>query len=106
MAANFIRKMEFWMKEHVELRLFKKTKNPKGYLNKGIQKIIFKTKNGEMREVKGGAMWPLRFACRMWPCKENSLLSLFENPSQLSEFVASQQSLTHPVQFITKNSSL
>ena len=36
MAANFIRKMEFLMKEHVELRLFKKIKNPKGYLDKGI----------------------------------------------------------------------
>ena len=94
MATNVIGKTEFLMKEHIELRLFKKIKIRKNYLNEGIWKIIFKTRDGDMREVKGDVMWPLRFAWWTGPCKENPLLSPFEKNRSISESVASQQSLT------------
>ena len=53
------------------MKLFEKKKEfEKLFANQSLGRLFSKTKDGEMRGIKGGDTCPPRFACQRWPCRD------------------------------------
>ena len=92
----FYWKTDFWnLRKMLRMGKFEKLK----LFENWIRKFIFKVKRKELGRMTRGPK-----ICM--PMQRKFPSEFVWKTKSTSEFVASQQSLTHPVQFITKNSSL